>query len=511
MRFTNKILVSSVLLLLAACQGLDTVNNNNPTQGGVLTTGNDLVAVLRGGYVTWWQSVHSDIPVIGLSVAADAYSLPWDNYGAKRMSDEPRKVYNNRTTEENDYRRIAETPWNGCLSAVSSANDVLSALDDGVSIDNGGSLDESARAAAYFLRGVSWGYLGLIFDKALKVEEDDNLTQALPFSTYQEMVEAAEGELNKAIAIAETQGDNFILTYFNGITFDSGKFVRLCHSYAARFLAQWPRTAAENAEVDWSAVLAHAEKGLNYDFAPLADGKFWFSYQQHVFAETGQGPFWARLDQRLVAAMDPSQPARYPEVIAQGEAPLAHPMATSADARLSSDFVFVAANNFPADRGEWNYSHYKHNRNLTSPSFAGDGFSSGPMPVFLAADNDLLRAEALLRLSHTAEAIAVINAGTRTTRGQLPALSGASTPAQVEQAIMYERAIELLSTGPMNLWFDRRRIGLRLDYLDVDALGGLQTGTPAQMPVPASELKIRNLDPYNFGGPQDPEGIVPIF
>jgi len=501
----------ALILLFTACKDLDTLNESNPDRDAVLSMGADLEVALGGGYVAWWQGVHSEHPVIGLSVAADAYGMSWGNFGAQRMGLEPRAAYNNRTTEEPDYRQIVETPWAGCLSAVSSANDVFVAMGKGISIDNGGPQDQSIQAAAHFLRGVSWGYLGLIFDQAILADEDTDIEAELPFSTYPEVLAAAVAELEKGIAIAETLGDDFVHRYFNGLTLDADGFVRLSHSYAARFLAQAPRTLAENGTVDWTAVLTHAEAGLNQNFAPIADGKFWTSYQRYVFAEAGQGPFWARVDQRLIAALDPSQPARYPEVVAQGEAPLSNPMATSTDARLASDFLFFANNNFPVERGEWHFSHYKHNRNITDAGFAGNGATSGPMPVFLAADNALLRAEALLRLNRKAEAITLVNLGTRVTRGQLPSLNASATTDAVERAILYERAIELLSTAPMGLWFDRRRIGARQDFDNVDALGSLQKGTPAQLPVPATELRIHGLQPYNFGGAGDLEGIVPVY
>ena len=477
----------------------------------MLDTGADLRAVLTGGYVTWWQSIHDDHPAIALGIAADAYTMSWGNFGAQCMGNEPREAYNNRTTEEADYRKIVEDPWFGSLSAASSANDVFAALGRGITIDHNGPQDASVKAAAHFLRGVSWGYMGLIFDQGLMVDENTNLTAAIPFVSYEDMIAGAVDELDAAIDIAEAQGDNFIHNYFNGLTLSDDQFIALCHSYAARFLAQWPRTQAENAQVDWTAVLAHAEKGITSNFAPLADGRFWVSYQKYIYAEGGQGPFWARIDQRLIAAMDPSQPARYPEVSALGEPPLASPQAHSADARLASDFIFLSTQNFPVERGEWFFSHYKLNRNQRFPDFAGDGISGGPMPVFLAADNELLRAEALLRLQRLSEAVSIINAGSRTQRGQLAVLPAGASAATIEQAIMYERAIELLGTAPMSLWFDRRRIAPRVDHTALDALGGLQTGTPAQLPVPASELKVRSEPPYNFGGPQDPEGVVKVF
>lgn len=500
-----------ILLLTTACESLDTVNKNDPDRSDIVASGGDLLAVLNSGYAAWWRGVHEDHPVIALSVAADAYGMAWGDWGANRMGREPRTAYNNRSSEEKDYKQVAEAPWFGCLSAVSSANDVLIALDDGVSIDNGGPQDQTIRAAAHLLRGLAWGYLGLIFDRAILVDGALDSRQPIVFTPYPDAIEAAVTELDAAIAIADTAGEDFTHTFFNGLTLDDGAFSELCHSYAARFLAQWPRTPEESERVDWQAVLDHADQGLSYDFAPLADGNRWMSYHKHAFAETGQGPFWARVDQRLIAAMDPGQPTRYPEVVAEGEAPLTNPRATSDDRRLLSDFIFLETVNFPADLGEWHRSHYKHNRNQSDPSFAGDGSSGGPMPVFLAADNHLLKAEALLRLSRKSQSIDLINAGTRVQRGRLPPLPATATSEEVGRAVMYERAIELLSTAPMGLWFDRRRNAPRVPYREVDALGGLQAGTPAQLPVPADELNVQGLEPYNFGGPSDPQGIEPVF
>lgn len=513
MKPINAIKFSLLALFLAgtSCKDLNTINTNNPDLEAVLATGDDLFAVLDGGYAAWWEGVHNPNLVMALSIAADGYTMSWDDFGSRRMGDEPRQAYNNRLSEDVDYKKIVETPWYGCLSAVSNANDVLIAMNNGVSVDDGGPQDASVRAAAHLLRGLSWGYLGLIFDQALMVDENTDLEKELVFSTYREMIAAAEAELDEAISIAESVGPGFIHTFFNGVVLDADLFVQLCHSYSARFLTQWPRTEEENGQVDWTAVLNHAENGLTFNFAPEADGKFWVSYHQYAFAETGQGPFWARIDQRLVAAFDQSQPARYPEVVALEEPPLDSKMATSDDARLTADFLFFENTGFPVERGEWFFSHYQHNRNVSAPDFAGDGASTGVMPTFLAEDNALLKAEALLALNRGLEALGVINEGSRVNRGELPPLSAGASPAEVRRAIFYERAIELLSTAPMGIWFDRRRSAPRIDVQELDALGGLQFGTPAQLPVPDKELRIHDMPAYNFGGERDPFGVERVY
>ncbi|MEM7297961.1 MAG: RagB/SusD family nutrient uptake outer membrane protein, partial [Bacteroidota bacterium] len=461
-----------------------------------------------GGYLAFWQGVTDSHPAMALAVTGDQYGISWGNFGMRRMGEEPRATYNNRASESADYKQVVDDPWFGCLSAISTANDILNALGDGITVDNGGDADKSLEAGALFLRGIARGYVGLIFDRGYIVDEDTDLTQTLEFRPYTEIIASAVSDMEAAIVVANTGGDDFSHGFFNGVTMDAAQVTALAHSYAARFLTQWPRTEAENATVNWTAVQSHASQGIDFDFGPNADGNFWISYHRWAFADTGQGGFWALVDQRLVSAMDPSQPSRYPTVNGTGASALTDSTMVSDDDRAESDFVFSADHGaMPVDRGEWHFSHYKHNRNLSDPGFSGDGSSSGPMPVFLAADNDLLLAEAELALGNKATAVGIINAGTRVTRGNLAPLNATDADAVVLEAIMYERAIELLSTGPGGMWFDRRRVGPRVAFDAVGALDGLQLQTPAQLPVPAVELSLTGIAPYNFGGEQDPQGI----
>lgn len=513
---STKINLRPLLLVLVcltfgqACQNFNDTDDLTPDSGAVIASGSDLQRVLNRSYARWWRAVHDAEPALGLGVAGDAFALGLDNLGTLRLGEEPRVAYNNRTNEPDGYRAVVEKPWYGCLGAVADANDILRAMDEGISLDKGGPQDQSIRAAAHLLRGLCWGYLGLLFDEVIVVDEQTDLNKPLDFVPYQAAIGDAITELDKAIDLADAAGVDFIHDNFNGILLDEVSFQALCNSYAARFLAQFPRTLEENLTVDWDAVLMRAEAGMDTDFAPLADGEDWVSYHRYIFAETGEGPFWARVDQRLVAAMDPSQPARYPEVEARGEAPLTETEATSDDARLEQYFVYIPFQAFPAENGEWHFSHYQYNRNLTEPSFAGDG-KSGPMPTFISMDTDLLRAEALMRLGRIPEAIALVNSGSRTTKGNLAPLPALASASDVEEAILYERAIELLGAAPFGLWLDRRRLRDRELYTELTALGGLQVGTPAQLPVPQAELNVTGLAPYNFGGEADPMGIERVY
>jgi hypothetical protein len=505
--YKNILFILLALGLITSCQNLDEIDQLNTSRDAVISTGSDLQDVLDAGYARWWNGLHAEVPAIGLSVSADAFTMGWDDFAARRMSQEPRQIYNNRSTEKEAYKAIVESPWYACLQAAADANDVLISMESGVTIDKDGPLDQSVAAAAHMLRGLSWGYLGLYFDQAPLVTENTDLNKPLEFVSYQKAIEQGVAELGLAIELAEEANVDFIHNHFNGLVLNNDQFVALCHSYAARFLAQWPRTPEEAEEVQWQAVLEHSSEGITTDFAPMGDGKNWVSYHRYIFANAGEGPFWARVDQRIIAAMDDAQPARYPEVEAAGEPPLQNTEASSPDLRLDTHFVYQPFNVFPVENGEWHFSHYQYNRNQSDPTFAGDG-REGPMPAFRKADNELLLIEALLNLSRVSEAITALNSGSRVNQGGLPPVANSATYSEVAQAIFYERAIELLGTAPAGLWLDRRRLAPREYFQSLTPLGGLQAGTPAHLPVPEAELRVHGMDTYSFGGEADPEGII---
>lgn len=502
----------TILLLLGlcfSCQEIDDINDMAPDRDDLITSGTELTATLEEGYIKWWQGIHAEEAVLALSVAGDTYGLSRGDYGTIELGTEPRVAYMNNGMQHSNYQKITELPWYNSLLAVAAANDVLRALLQGVTIDDGNAQDQSIRASAHLLRGLSWGYMGLLFYEGLLVTETTDLNTDFEYVSYEAMITAAVEELELAIEIAESIGNDFVHNYFNGILLNNQTFREVAHAYAARFLAQYPRTKAASENVDWEIVLYHAERGLQQDFAPRADGKDWQSYQKYVFAETGLGPFWARVDQRIVALFDTRQPASYPRTDPDGQIAQFQKQAQSDDARLASDFIFEENMNFAPENGTWHFSHYKHHRNQTEPTNFGDGISIGPMPVFKAADVQLLAAEAKFRLGAESQAIDILNSSARVARGNLPLLTSTVISEEIEAAIFYERTIELLGSAPLNTFFDRRRLFERIDSESLDFGQGLQIGTLAQLPVPHRELNATGRTPYTFGGANDPEGIVP--
>jgi len=112
------------------------------------------------------------------------------------------------------------------------------------------------------------------------------------------------------------------------------------------------------------------------------------------------------------------------------------------------------------------------------------------------AEIDMFKAEALVQLNRLPEAINVINAGSRTTRGGLPPLSSGASIDEVKKAITYERTIELPLTG------------MGIEYFDMRRSSQLQDGSLLHFPIPAQQLEVLVEPFYTFGG-LDPQFGVP--
>ncbi len=109
----------------------------------------------------------------------------------------------------------------------------------------------------------------------------------------------------------------------------------------------------------------------------------------------------------------------------------------------------------------------------------------GPTPYFRKAENDLLKAEALMHQPDLTGAAAIINAGTRVTRGGLAPIG--ATETEVKNAIFHERNVELFATG------------CGLQYFIMRKANKLQSGTPLHFPIPGQQLEVNQMENYTFG------------
>ena len=498
-----------IVALAGACKpDLNITNPNAPDVARAVATPGDVRNLIGASFNTWFFGMQGTdacgpCPGLATSVMADNMTMAFGNFGARFNGQEPRLAYNNSSSAGDGL--VASAQYDALYGALGAANDGLNAIKRGVKVAVTASAPDETpqfQTFAYLIQGLTMGFEGLIFDRGFVVDEDTPSGGAT-LQPYTAMADAAVAKFDKAIAAAAGKTWTVPTSFTPGMTLTADAVARFANTFAAREIAYVPRTAAEAATTNWTKVLAYAEKGISTGATPITlqitgdGGSLWYDYMKYY----GESQSWVRTDQRLLQLMDPTQPVEYTSVTPP-------PKAVSADKRLSTDFTFT--NNIPYNpaRGVYFFSQWSHTRYFIH-SFEGENELTGDMPFALPAENDLLIAEALVRLpgGDKARAATLINK-TRVTRGNLPGVSAGNTNNELLAAIFYEREIELMNTGGALAWFDRRRIEPALVYNGIPIgntwafKGGsnLQLGTPRHLPLPAKELETLGLPVYTYGG-----------
>ena len=501
-------LVSAAAL---GCQDLAVTNLNDPDRGRALQQPSSVEALASSAFRSWWPYVHDEDPVWALSTMADEFSAAFFDFGILVASAEPRVAYNNsQTYADND---VNEEPWYNLYATLSTTNDVLVAIDSGLQIGTNGADTPRARAVAKFVQGLSHGYLALYFDQAWVINErtlPDTLT--VPGTTqlkgdpqpYREVMDTALAELAEAAAIAEANTFTLPEGAWLFQAMDNRELARLARSYKARLRAQVARSRTERAAVDWSAVLADAQTGVTRDFAPVAVPGVLFDDFKRVAARerTGIPGDFARVDYMTIGVADSTN--GFQNWLAQPLGNRTQFQMRSRDRRVTgaaagSNGTYLGhttTNRFQNARGTYHQSRYYYLR-----FGRGDAWQNGPQLELSVAENNLLRAEALIRLNRAQEAVPLINL-TRVANGQLPPVTIDGPPnvagcvprklngqcGSLWDALRWEKRIEIMGVHPPGAYFDAR---------------GWQTlavGTPVHLPIPGRELATLQRPLYSFSG-----------
>ena len=418
-------------------------------------------------YQNWYQAANSyNGPGLSLAVMSDQMTCSWGNSGMRDTSSEPRIAWDNNSTYGSSF--ITENFFNSMYSVLADSNGLVAGILGGANFSD----NDKIEALARFGQAATLGSLAQVFNKVYVSDETGTLNEGLAY-TYAQAMDLAIQKIDLAI-IAADRGD-FTLSegQINGSSYSSAEFSQYLNSYAARLLATSARNASERAALDWNKILGYANNGLDFDVTVLGDGyTSWYSEWPIYMIYPG----WARVDMRTINMMDPSYPDYWPA------SAVTLPPATSVDARLASDYDYKSSQDFIANRGTYHYSSYRYKR---YDSYTNTGWQTFH-PEFLAAENDLYKAEALMRTGNVSGAAAVINAGTRTSRGNLASV--AAVQADVAYAIHYERIVELGQTG------------LGLAFFEMRGLNLLQSGTLLHFPIPGAALDANSEAGYTFGG-----------
>jgi hypothetical protein len=522
---------AGLALLVAGCSGsLEVENPNAPDRERAFSDPATIAAVAGGAIRTWLINRQEYNSGLLLSTMADGFTASWNNFNIRYYSSEGNLGAGeclNRcgwvNVQTSSFYPQLEYFWYGYYSALSSANDALTAIRINNVIIEDEATTRMVETIAAMMQGVALGHIALNYDKGFVVDETTDLTDpaAVPLLTREELRDAAIQKLEAAHALAvanEFETPDTWTGIVNGPTYDNTQIAMLIRTLQAEILAHFPRTDAENATVDWTAVKTYASQGISgFEFGFFQDLDVWYDGVKNWGNDVTTMRVDTRLAKRFTAGASNVHEDPWPS-------PDGNPQPNATDDRVGNgtwgpaddfngagsleqtagagtDFAFTGSNPYPAARGLYHYSNLGQVRYsyLAYPGYGlptenGTGFS----PVYTKASNDLLLAEAELMTGGAAAAAALIN-NTRVVRGGLPALTGGEAAQVLLEALWYEQDIELLGFGP-DIFYNKRR---RPAEPQGSIVFGLAPDTPREMPIPAKELALLQQELYTFGGPTE--------
>lgn len=512
---------AAVIALAAACNpDLNVTNPNAPDVARAIATPSDVRQLIGSSYNTVYlamQGVSEPVPGLATSVMGDVMTMAFGNFGARFNGQEPRLAYNNSSAAGDG--RVASSPYDAIYGAVGAANDGLKAVKRGVRVATGASAPDETpqfKAFAWLVQGIALGFESQVFDRGFVVTED---TEGSPALVDNKVVrDAAIASLQKAITASATGTWTIPVEFTPGITLTAVNLNKMANTMAARVIAYNPRNATENAAVDWAKVLTYANAGISTGASPFSlkiegdGGNTWYDLMKG-YADLADGS-WVRVDQRVIQEADPAQPVEYTSTAPPGIGNIPDlrfsrgtPAANGSIEQAGADFWFQRSIPYAVSRGVYFFSQWAHARYIDA-SFYNDNGLLGPAPYVLAAENDLLIAEGLIRTGGDLTRAATLVNKTRVGRGGLAPVSAATPKNDLLGAIFYERDVELFNTGASQGWFDRRRIDASVTYNGL-AIGNiwafkggsnLQKGSPRHLPLPAKELETLGMKVYTYGG-----------
>jgi hypothetical protein len=529
--------LGSVLLVTAACADLDVTNPNAPDAELALARPGDIETLIQGSFREWWLSSHEEESGVFVFANMSFQMSAWPaNFGMVDHSRLPRQPLTNVGLHQ-FYGPFLEAPWARNYRALSAVAQGLSALEDSeIQAELGAEQVLRARAFGKFMQGLAHGSLALFYEQAHVMDEtvqatEDGVPIDLPLVSYQEMLQAALGYFDEAIALAES-GSFTLPSSWMSVEVSSDQLARIAHSMKARYRANVARTPDERAAVDWTAVIADVDAGVQggwnmeytYFGSPfwnsfLAYQAFsWIGWNQESYMITGMadqsGNYQEWLSVLPPENRHPDLPSGEPFLIitpdqrfAQGETVAEQQQNQTVNTMIQFDggalnhqFEATGSNNWgqPA-RGTQRWSYYRPN--------VGDGhvfFGQTSIPEITTHEMRLLRAEGLLRTGDPEGAADLINV-TRVAEGGLsPADPGAANDGNAS-------CVPRLPDGScgdlmeMLKWEKRlhtRALGVHSNswYFDGRGWGDLYAGTPLHLPVPCDENEFFGRPCTTTGG-----------
>ncbi len=503
---------------VAGCESLNIPNPNAPDAKRALTEGAGLQAVAAGSIKTWMDTYMAN-PTTVLCTQANSCTASWNNDNMRHYSDITGTTSDcpQRCGWANDPNAVQrDSPlnyWAGYYSALTLANDALIGIRQNHIVITDVPTTKLTETVAQLMQAANLAELAINYDKAYIVTDSTNVLAIqqgiISYKDRKQVRDTALAKLDAAIALANANTFTTPAAWTNGTPYTNVQIAQIANTMAARLLAYWPRSGAENALVDWVRVASYASKGMStgsrFDFMFTGDGDCstpsWCPEELTWFDDPTSG----RVHTRIAHMMDPTQkdpfdstnggspPPNSPDLRygdgTYGDSSMIQGVGNiPKDAGAGTDFMWSSQNVMRPTRGQYHQSNTGFIRwdcdGKDDQSSIGYAFC--PFPVLMAAQNDLIWAEALIHTGDLATAATLIN-NSRVTRGGLPPATAAQGVAILTTELNYEQEVELFALGATSFYNNRR-------------YDNLYPGTPAEMPVPWKELGVFGQALYTYGG-----------
>ncbi|MFP8487753.1 hypothetical protein ACKGJO_01515 [Gracilimonas sp. Q87] len=514
--FKGSVLLLATLFVVSSCADLSVENTNDPNRESALANDADLVSLLQGSTGDVFFEI-TNLWGSNMNAYSDQMTTTNMVFSWWVFTDEPRREMPNFP----GFADLAVNSgiWSSFNAGVQTANTIIELIEvDGETIVvDEADITDKMLASAYFLRGVSKGYLGLIYDQGYDIYPDTDLSN-LELVPYTTLIENGIADIVNAVSISDaTPGFTWDLIPTQD-SWSQAEFNTIAHSLAARILANSPRTASEADALDWSAnpggVLYFANRAVGgpdaaatmEDFTATAVGSYVFYnnlLDWHTYLLSGPAGYLPP-DIKIIWTLDSNYYTEHPgdpANVTANEVQTNDPRIDYYGFTNDGGFISAARN---ADL----FTNYFFLREWAENNWGGTG---DPIPYYIAAETDYLRAEAHLRAGDKVTAGLILDDSPygngvtditpdlpAVTLGYIPAdgfsggndlLTAVNSDAEFQYALLREYSVEISNLGGIGIqWYFMRRWDM------------LQAGTPLHYPIPANELEITGITPYTFGG-----------
>ena len=533
----------AVTVFAATGCNLEIDNPNAPDARRAFNDPAGLEQLLGGAFRTWVETRGDYFGAMPMTAMADNLTASWNNAALRFYSSEGVECAmrcgwtNSATAPEAAGGPSVESQWYGYYTVLSSANDVLRAIEDGLCFDDDCAADNTItsrnRAIAKMLQGMALSGISMIYDQGFIVDETTDLSNpsALSFSTRAEVRDAAVAKFEEAFTEAGLKTwltESSWMGVGGGRVYSNTQIRQLIRTMQAEAIAMHPRDVSENASTNWGQVVTFASQGISsgtpFDFEFYIDASG-AECGLDCVKTWGNSIGTMRVDTRVASAVTTNHVHPWPQATGGNPCPT-----TSSDRRVGdgswgpannfngystraatanagTDFACSGVAIFPAARGQWHQSNLVFIR-YSRLAYVGENLpgedGTGQDPFYTRWMNDLMWAEGLIRSGGNAVTAAQRINTSRNGRGGLTALTGAEGNTALLAALRYEQDIEFMGQGP-TVFFNRRRADgdcapFTFGTLTRTCSGALITGTPRHMPVPAKELDVLVRSVYTFGG-----------